>query len=43
MKILIDENLPIQLKKYLPENSAYTVYDMNWTSFKNGKLLKYAE
>ena len=42
MKILLDENLPIKLKYRLEGFNAFTVYDMGWDSFKNGKLLQHA-
>ena len=42
MKILLDENLPVKLKYKLEGFNAYTVYDMGWDSFKNGKLLNQA-
>lgn len=38
-KILLDENLPIKLKHYLPEYEVYTVRDLEWNSLKNGILL----
>ncbi len=40
MKLLIDENLPKRLKNEFSENKIYTVFDMKWTSKKNGELLK---
>jgi len=40
MKILIDENLPIQLKSRLIGFSVFTVHEMNWNSLKNGQLLQ---
>lgn len=42
MKILLDENIPIELKNNF-ENSAYeifTVRDNGWEGKKNGELLK---
>ena len=42
MKILLDECLPIRLKKYLPDFEVTSVTEMGWTGFKNGKLLKLA-
>jgi predicted nuclease of predicted toxin-antitoxin system len=42
MKILIDENLPVNLKKALTGLDEFSVHDMGWDSFKNGKLLNSA-
>jgi predicted nuclease of predicted toxin-antitoxin system len=42
MKILLDECLPIRLKQYLTGFEAYTVYEMGWSSLKNGKLMQKA-
>jgi hypothetical protein len=42
MKILLDECLPVRLKKYLSDFDVATVTEMGWTGFKNGKLLKLA-
>ena len=40
MKILLDENIPIKLKKYFSDQyDVYTVTDMQWNSKKNGELL----
>ncbi len=42
MKILIDESLPIELKKEFSGYEVFTVNDMNWLGKKNGELLKLA-
>ena len=40
MKILLDENIPIQLKRDLPEqNKWFTVRELGWQGTKNGQLL----
>jgi predicted nuclease of predicted toxin-antitoxin system len=40
MKILIDENLPSQLKHLLGgEHEVYSVRDMQWSGKENGELL----
>ena len=40
MKILLDENLPKQLKAdFGPEDEVKTVRDMGWLGKKNGELL----
>ena len=42
MKILIDENLPVKLKRSFEDHDIFTVRDMKWDSYKNGKLLSSA-
>lgn len=43
MKILIDEDVPQQLRHYFPGHDAATVGYMQWRGTKNGKLLELAE
>lgn len=41
MKILLDENIPVQFREFLPdEYEWFTVRDMRWHGIKNGQLLK---
>jgi len=41
MKILPDENIPIQLKRNLPEDyDWFTVRELRWQGTKKGQLLK---
>jgi predicted nuclease of predicted toxin-antitoxin system len=40
MRLLLDENLPRQLKSDFREFEVYTVRDMGWNGIKNGELLK---
>jgi hypothetical protein len=41
MKVLLDENLPVKLKRaFSSAIQVYTIYDMKWNSLKNGELLK---
>jgi len=42
MKILLDECIPVRLKKHLSGFEVYTVTEMGWTSLKNGQLMKVA-
>ena len=42
MKLLLDENLPHQLRLELPGHDAYTVAYMNWGGVENGELLRLA-
>lgn len=41
-KILLDENLPRQLKRDFAEHEVFTVRDMRWNGQKNGALLRLA-
>ena len=44
MRLLLDENLPIKLKRLIErEHDVLTVNDMGWNGTKNGKLLKLLE
>ena len=38
MNILLDECLPRQLRRFLPEHSVVTVGEAGWTGFENGIL-----
>lgn len=41
MKILLDENINIRLKRSFPADfEVYTVKDMGWNGVKNGQLLQ---
>ncbi len=40
MRLLLDENLPKQLKQDFLEHEIYTVRDKQWNGIKNGELLK---
>lgn len=41
MKILLDENLPVNLKKEFGfQHEVYTVIEMKWNGVKNGNLLQ---
>jgi predicted nuclease of predicted toxin-antitoxin system len=39
MKLLLDENLPHQLRHELPGHDCYTVAFMGWAGIENGELL----
>ena len=45
MKILLDENIDIQFTSAFDDTIqvVFAVSDMNWTSIKNGQLLKLVE
>jgi predicted nuclease of predicted toxin-antitoxin system len=40
MKVLLDENLPKGLKRDFPGHEIFTVRDKDWTSKKNGELIR---
>jgi predicted nuclease of predicted toxin-antitoxin system len=42
MKVLLDENLPHQLRLELPGHDVYTVAYMKWAGIANGELLRRA-
>jgi predicted nuclease of predicted toxin-antitoxin system len=42
MKLLLDENLPHQLRKEIPGHECFTVAFMGWGGFENGALLAVA-
>lgn len=42
MRVLLDECVPIQLKREFAEFEARTVRDMRWRTIKNGALLRRA-
>ena len=39
MRLLLDENLPMRLRKELPAHDVFTVIYMGWAGKKNGELL----
>lgn len=39
MKLLLDENLPRQLKQEFEDHEIYTVGEMGWSGKENGELL----
>jgi predicted nuclease of predicted toxin-antitoxin system len=43
LKVLLDENLPQDLRYFLPGHDVFTVGYMGWASTKNGQLLSLAE
>jgi putative NIF3 family GTP cyclohydrolase 1 type 2 len=42
MKLLLDENLPHQLRHELPGHDCFTVTYMGWSGIRNGALLSRA-
>ncbi len=43
MRILFDQGTPVPLKKYLSDHQVSTVYELGWSTMKNGDLLREAE
>ncbi len=43
MKLLLDENLPHQLRHEIPGHDCFTVAFKGWNGVENGKLLMLAE
>lgn len=42
MKVLLDENMPHDLRRLLPGHEVFTVAFMGWSSLENGSLLSAA-
>ena len=42
MKLLLDENLPHDLRHFLPGHQVFTTAFMGWCGIKNGQLLRRA-
>ena len=38
MKVLLDEDMPRQIKQELADHDAWTVREMGWNGIKNGVL-----
>lgn len=43
MRILLDECVPVQIRKALPDHNVKTARQMGWLGFANGKLLSETE
>ena len=43
MRVLLDESLPRQLKRFLPDHHVRTVAEEGWSGIKNGVLLGLAQ
>ena len=42
MKVLLDENLPHELRHFLPRHEVFTTAFKGWAGVKNGELLRLA-
>jgi hypothetical protein len=43
LKVLLDENMPHDLRRYLRQHETFTAAYLGWTGLKNGQLLDAAE
>ena len=43
MKILFDQGVPVPLRKSLNSHEVKTLYELNWSTLKNGDLINRAE
>lgn len=43
MRILVDEGVPVQIRRGLASHTVTTVQEMEWGGFSNGDLLTWAE
>lgn len=43
MKVLLDESVPVQVRRALTDHDVTTVSDLGWKGRKNGQLLSTAE
>lgn len=43
MKVLLDHNIPVQLKNLLKEHTVISAREMHWDRLRNGELLSSAE
>ena len=42
MGLLLDESIPVKLRRSLPNHDVRTVVEMGWSGVKNGELLAFA-
>jgi len=43
LRVLLDENMPHQLRAHLPDHDVFTAVYVGFGGFKNGELLRAAE
>jgi predicted nuclease of predicted toxin-antitoxin system len=43
MRILLDENFPLDFARLLAGHEVYTVHSLSWSGVKNGELLRRAK
>jgi len=42
MRLLLDESIPVKLRRSLPNHDVRTVVETGWSGVKNGELLAFA-
>ncbi len=40
MRVMLDECVPVRLKRWLPDHEVNTVTGLGWSGIKNGRLLR---
>lgn len=40
MRVMLDECVPVRLKRWLPDHEVETVTGIGWSGIKNGRLLR---
>jgi hypothetical protein len=40
MRVMLDECVPLRLKRWLPDHEVATVTSLGWSGIKNGRLLQ---
>lgn len=43
MRVLFDENVPLPLRKYFPDDDVATVQEQGWSGITNGELVQLAD
>ena len=43
MKLLFDQGTPVPLRRFLRSHNVTTVYELGWSTLKNGALISQAE
>jgi predicted nuclease of predicted toxin-antitoxin system len=43
VRVLLDESVPVQVRRALPDHSVSTTVEMGWRGISNGELLNRAE
>ncbi|TAM43496.1 MAG: hypothetical protein EPN55_13630 [Gammaproteobacteria bacterium] len=43
MRVLLDQGVPVPLRKYLSGHQVATTFELGWSKLKNGDLLQKAE
>jgi predicted nuclease of predicted toxin-antitoxin system len=43
MRVLLDQNVPVGVRRFLSDHEVQTAYQMGWANLTNGELLSAAE